>query len=617
MSKQYSLGIDLGTSNSAVTLGSLDGLSLRSTPITQLVNPGMIAEERLLPSALYVPHAGECAPESLSLPWSKKPPSYAVGHWARERGSLAPDRVVTSAKSWLSNPHVDRRGAILPWQSESVALKYSPFEASRLYLDHLRQAVECSLSLAAADCHVVLTVPASFDETARTLTHEAAACAGLGRVTLLEEPQAAFYSWIADNGEDWRKQVGPGDLILVCDIGGGTADFSLIAVTETDGALELDRVSVGQHLLLGGDNMDLALAYTLRAQIEAEGHTLDEWQFLALVHASRAGKERVFGEGAPLEVPISVPTRGRSLFAETISTKLRRETAEAVIIDGFFPLSAPAELPQAGRGAGLREFGLPFVADPVVSKHLAQFLRASLENVRSDAKLTAVVGEARVEGASLLLPTAVLFNGGVFRADPIRSRVFELLASWQEIAAAKGVRGEVLRELTGVNLDLAVARGAAYYGAVTLRGQGLRIRSGTARSYYVGLETSMPAVPGIRPKVKGLCVVPQGVDEGTRLELPAQEFGLVVGQEVSFRFFSSAKRAGDQMGTVVVDAPVELEETSQIGAVLEAEGAGAEPGTILPVTVSCNVTEMGTLELWLEHGASGKRWQLEFNVRPS
>ncbi|MCU0839422.1 MAG: Hsp70 family protein, partial [Rhodospirillales bacterium] len=404
MTLRFSLGIDLGTTNSAMAITDLDSDETTIVGVTQCLGANRIGEKPTLPSALYLPHAEEFAADALTLPWQQAGDTPAIiGQFARDHGALVPDRLITSAKSWLSNPHIDPRQQTLPWKSDATIAKLSPFECSRRYLEHLREGFlyaerlegrEWSLS----DGQIVLTVPASFDEVARNLTAEAAEAAGLGKVTLLEEPLAAFYAWTAQAGKEWRTQVSPGDIVLVCDVGGGTADFSLIAVTESDGDLELERISVGEHILLGGDNMDLALAYALRAQLEAEGKALDAWQFLALIHAASNAKVTLFDDASLSEAPIAVPSRGSSLFAGTVSTKLDRGTLEQIVLDGFFPLTGVSEQPRQGRSAALQEFGLPYAADPVVSKHLARFLSRSLVNVKASDKLSALVDASRLAG---------------------------------------------------------------------------------------------------------------------------------------------------------------------------------------------------------------------------
>ena len=616
MSKQFSLGIDLGTTNSAIAVTDLAADQTEIVDVTQILGPNRIGEKPTLPSALYIPHADEFPAAAFPLPWTAATKDNAAkdnaiaGHFAREHGALVPDRLVTSAKSWLSNPHIDPKQAVLPWKSQIAEDKLSAFACSRRYLEHLRLAFLYAEHAKGRtwdldDGQIVLTVPASFDEVARTLTAEAAEAAGLGKVTLLEEPQAAFYAWTQHAGKEWRSSIGPGDIVLVCDVGGGTADFSLIAVSESEGELALERISVGEHILLGGDNMDLALAYVLQAKLEAEGKTLDHWQFLALIHAAASAKIALFTDETLREAPIAVPSRGSSLFAGTIATTLDRATLNQVVVDGFFALTAIGDQPQEGRRAGLREFGLPFAADPVISKHLARFLTRSLANVNASETLKALVGDCAA-GREFVAPSAVLFNGGVFKARAMRERVLELLASWND--------GQPVRALEGFEPDLAVAKGAAIYGRNRVTGKGIRIKAGAARSYYVGLQTTMPAVPGFTPPVKALCVVPQGMEEGSELLIEGQQFGLVTGEPAEFRFFSSEVRSGDRPGQIIADAERDLEETSMLEVNLPAV-ADAAAGQPIPVQINAVITEVGTLELWMKHVNSDRRWKIEFTVR--
>ena len=579
MKARFSLGIDLGTSNCAMALTDLETDRTEVLPIAQILAANQLGEKLTLASALYLPHPEEFRPGSFPLPWNDNGEPGIVGQFARDHGALVPDRLVTSAKSWLSNPHIDPKQRTLPWRSDSAEEKLSPFEVSRRYLQHLKDAFLHTVHAQGrqwdlGDGQIVVTVPASFDEVARSLTAEAAEAAGLGNVTLLEEPQAAFYAWTARAGRQWRDAVAPGDLILVCDVGGGTADFSLIAVTDVGGNVELERISVGEHILLGGDNMDLALAYTLQARLEAEGKSLDAWQFLALVHAASRAKITLFEDTTLAESPIAVPSRGSSLFAKTIATALDRISLSQVILDGFFAQTALDDLPREARRSGLQEFGLPYASDPVISKHLARFLTRSLQNVKASDKLDALVGPRA--GRQALMPTAVLFNGGVFKAGPIRVRVLDLLASWNG--------GQAVRELEGFEPDLAVARGAAIYGRQRATGKGMRIKAGASRSYYIGLEASMPAVPGFRPPVKALCVVPQGMQEGTELLIEDRTFGLVTGQAAEFRFFFSAVRSGDTPGQILPDAERDLEETNLLEVELPALPDGPT-GQVVPVRI--------------------------------
>ena len=611
MTTRFSLGIDLGTSNSAIALSDIDGERTDIVELTQVLGPNRIGEKPTLPSALYIPHPDEFPEAAFPLPWrSAGRGEPIVGFFAREHGALVPDRLITSAKSWLSNPHIDPRQRVLPWKSEIKEEKLSAFDAARMCLEHIKESFRHAMraegrELDPADAEIVLTVPASFDEVAKNLTAEAAEAAGLGKVVLLEEPLAAFYAWTAQAGADWRAQVRPGDIVLVCDVGGGTADFTLIAISEKEGVLDLERISVGEHILLGGDNMDLALAYALRASLESEGKSIGDTQFLSLIHSAGKAKEAMLEDETIPEFPIAVPSRGSSLFGGTVSTRLDRTTLEQIVLDGFFATTGIEDLPQKARRAGLQEFGLPYASDPVISKHLARFLTRSLENVQSSEALRSLIGpEARPK--PFLAPTAVLFNGGVFKAAPIRRRVLALLTAWSD--------GAAVRELAGFEPDLAVAKGASIYGRNRVTGKGLRIRAGASRSYYIGIETSMPAVPGFKPPLKALCVVPQGMEEGSEVLIEGRDFALVTGQPAEFRFFSSEVRSGDAPGQIIPDAERELTEIS----LLEVDLAAVDDipaGQPVPVQINALVTELGTLELWMKHTKSDRRWKVEFEVR--
>ena len=613
METKYCIGIDLGTSNSAVAVAPAEPeAAVEICSVPQLFSLQGVGELEVLPSVVYLPLENEAAGVTARLPWQGDPPATGiVGQLAREQGALRPDRLVASAKSWLCNPHINPEEPILPWKADlEGGRKVSPFDASVRYLAHLRQACQSALerrgdSDALQAAEVVVTVPASFDDVARALTHRAAQAAGWGEVTLLEEQQAAFYYWISQSAGSWREQVRPGDLVLVCDVGGGTADFSLVAVSEHAGALQLERVSVGDHILLGGDNMDLALGYTLRSELEKGGQKLDNWQFLSLIHSCRVGKEALFADPSLAAYPISVPSRGASLFAGTISTSLRRDTLETVLLDGFFPLTGMAEHPARRRQMGLKEFGLDYAADPALSKHLAWFLARSFRNTQGSEVLSRLVA-TRVrerDGVQFVYPTAILFNGGVFKAAPLRHRILEILSRWDSAG---------IHELPESDFDLAVAKGAAVYARTRMTGEGIRIKAGIARSYYIGLESSMPAVPGMAPPLKAVCVVPQGMEEGSEESLTGEEFGLVTGELVEFRFYSSTVRAGDKVGDLV-ESEEDLEETASLQLDLPPLEGGQ--GTMIPVRLHCVVTELGTLELWMRHEPSGRQWKLEFNVR--
>ncbi|MDF3832927.1 Hsp70 family protein [Cupriavidus basilensis] len=608
---RYSIGIDLGTTHCAISYVDLvasDGekTSQGVLPVTQLTAPGAVEELDLLPSFLYLPHPSELAPGDLGLPWTAQR-EFAVGELARSRGAATPIRLVSSAKSWLCHPGVDRRAAILPNDAPAEVPRVSPLETSVRYLTHLREAWDHTHPDAPfGEQEITVTIPASFDPAARELTAEAAEAAGYARMTLLEEPQAALYSWIQKSDGLWRKQVRVGDIILVVDVGGGTTDLSLIAVIEREGNLELHRVAVGEHILLGGDNMDLALAHVVARKLAAQGTQADPWQLRALTYACRSAKETLLSDAATDAVPLVVPSRGSKLIGGSIRTELTRAELTQTILEGFFPQVDGSARPVSRTRAGLTQLGLPYAQDAAVTRHLAAFLG---RQVAALAELDGMQG-TQPEGATLLHPTAVLFNGGVFKSDLLAARIMQTLNGW---LAAEGAAPA--RLLEGADLDLAVARGAAYYGYVR-RGKGVRIRGGTARAYYIAVESAMPAVPGFEPPVQALCVAPFGMEEGTEAALPAQEFGLVVGEPVHFRFFGSSVRRQDQVGTLLDSwSPEELQELDEIQATLPSEGR--TPGEVVPVKLHARVTEAGTLELEAVPRGTGERWKVEFDVRGS
>jgi hypothetical protein len=605
---RYAVGIDLGTTHCALSYvdlasGKDDEVSQAMLRLPQLTAPGAVEELVLLPSFLYLPHPDEFAAGDLVLPWGSEP-GMIVGEMARSVGAQTPIRLVSSAKSWLCHPGVDRRAAILPAAApEDEVARLSPYDASVCYLRHLRDAwnhAHPNDDLAAQE--VVVTVPASFDPAARELTAEAAKAVGFDRLVLLEEPQAALYSWIHESRGDWRNHVRVGDVILVIDVGGGTTDLSLIAVTEREGSLELTRVAVGDHILLGGDNMDLALAHVVKNKLTSEGKALDHWQVQALTHGCRHAKEVLLADGTVEAVPIVVPSRGSRLIGGSIRTELTRDEVARTLIDGFFPEVAVAARPAARSRGALTRLGLPYAQDPAVTRHLAAFLGAQAGAIDD------LPGFEPRRGGSFLQPTAVLFNGGVFKAGVLAERVLKVLNDWLATDGAPPVR-----VLAGADLDLAVARGAAYYGHVR-RGGGVRIRGGTARAYYVGVESAMPAVPGLEPPIQALCLAPFGMEEGTEAGVPPQEFGLVVGEPVRFRFFGSAVRRDDPVGVLLDDwSPGELDELEEIEATLPADSR--MPGDVVPVHLRASVTEVGTLRLEAIPRSGSEHWKVELNVR--
>jgi hypothetical protein len=607
---KYIVGIDLGTTNSAMAgcnataTGEESPIEVRGIP--QLVNANEVAERTLLPSFLYIPGELDFPKGSLSLPWEPEP-KFVIGELARKRGAESPKRLIASAKSWLSYSGVDRNAPILPWQASEDVPKLSPVEASSQFLQYLRTVWDSGEAgeqgeLALAEQDVLLTVPASFDEEARELTRRAAEQAGYPHITLLEEPLAAFYAWLESQGDAWRSRIKVGDLVLVCDVGGGTTDLSLIVVSEENGDLTLKRVAVGDHILLGGDNMDLALARVLQQRLEALGNRIDTWQLHGLWHQCRIEKERLFESPKTQKRPITLLGKGTKLIGGTIKTELVREDLDQVLVEGFFPRVASGELPARQRRVGFQELGLPYAADPAITKHIARFLSEQVRNSPEAADI-------RRGRSGLACPTHILFNGGVMKAAVLRGRVVEVLNNWlrQEGFDALGT-GQILE---APDLEHAVARGAAYYGKAR-RGRGVRIRSGASRTYYIGIESAMPAVPGMEAPLKALCVVPFGMEEGTEATVPGREFGLVVGEPAEFRYLSSTVRKQDHVGSLLEDWGTDVEELSPLEVTLKLDG---QQGAIVPVRLATRVTELGTLEIWCVSRDGTQRWKLELNIR--
>jgi len=604
---RYSVGIDLGTTHCVLSYVDLqagdDQPELLVFAVPQLTAPGVIEDKPQLPSFMYLPHAAEIAEGSTALPWSGKA-EHLVGEIARNLGSKTPIRLVASAKSWLCHAGVDCKQPILPAEAPDDVSRVSPFLAGKAYLQHLRDAWNHQFPQhRLQDQDLTITVPASFDPAARELTVEAARAIGLGQAVLLEEPQAALYSWIENSEGDWRNHVAVGDVILVVDVGGGTTDLSLIAVTEDQGNLQLTRVAVGDHILLGGDNMDLALAYTVKAKLEQDGgKRLESWQLQALTHACREAKEKLFNQPELENIPLVVASRGSSLIGGTLRSELTRDELKRVLVEGFLPVVGVGDKPQSKPRSGLRSAGLPYAQDAAITRHLAAFLSRQMgaTDELKDINLP--------EHARFLHPTGVLLNGGVLKAGVLAERLMQVLNGWLQTEQAPAAR-----LLQGADLDLAVARGAAYYGHVR-KGKGVRIKGGTAAAYYVGVESATPAVPGLAPEVEALCIAPFGMEEGSEQELPNDEFGLVIGEPVRFRFFGSKTRRDDAVGTrLEAWSDDELEELDEIEITLPEEGHNA--GEVVPVFLSAAVSEVGTLELRAVSRRDQQRWKIEFDVR--
>ncbi|PMH06265.1 Hsp70 family protein [Vibrio splendidus] len=623
---KFSVGIDLGTTHCVLSYidTTNEDARVEVMPIPQLTAPGTVETRSQLGSFLYQPHEHEMNSGSRVLPWSSEPKAL-VGAIARNLGSKTPIRLVASAKSWLCHSGVNRRDAFLPAGSPEEIEKVSPLKTTELYLEHLKDAWNhANPEHKLADQDVTITVPASFDPAARDLTAEAARNVGFTHLTLLEEPQAALYSWIDNSNDTWRDEVDVGDIVLVVDIGGGTTDLSLVEVTQDDGNLSLNRIAVGEHILLGGDNMDLALAYRLKMKLAQEGKELAPWQVQAMTHACRDAKEALLNDAELQSVPIVVPSRGSKLLGATLKTELTQQEVQQTLVDGFFPQVAVTDHPvQKTRGA-LTQMGLPYAQDAGITRHIAAFLskqanalsgnsEAAQQDFNPFANMPGMPGTeaqgSEAPAADFIKPTAVLFNGGVLKSNLLSERLSDTINEWLINADV-----EFAKQLSGLDLDLAVASGASYYGAVR-RGQGVRIRGGIASSYYVGIESAMPAIPGMAPPMEALCVAPFGMEEGSSVQVPSQEFGLVIGQPVHFQFFGSTTRREDEAGTHLDHwAPEDLDELPEIQVTLPVS-EGRREGEVVPVTLASRVTELGTLYLEAIATDNGQKWHVEFDVR--
>ncbi|PMG69506.1 Hsp70 family protein [Vibrio lentus] len=623
---KFSVGIDLGTTHCVLSYidTTNEDARVEVMQVPQLTAPGTVETRSQLGSFLYQPHEHEMNAGFRVLPWSSEPKAL-VGAIARNLGSKTPIRLVASAKSWLCHGGVNRRDAFLPAGSPEEVEKVSPLKTTELYLEHLKDAWNhANPEHKLADQDVTITVPASFDPAARDLTAEAARNVGFTHLTLLEEPQAALYSWIDNSNDTWRDEVNVGDIVLVVDIGGGTTDLSLVEVTQDEGNLSLNRIAVGEHILLGGDNMDLALAYRLKMKLAQEGKELAPWQVQAMTHACRDAKEALLNDAELQSVPIVVPSRGSKLLGATLKTELTQQEVQQTLVDGFFPQVAVTDHPvQKTRGA-LTQMGLPYAQDAGITRHIAAFLskqanalsgnsEAAQQDFNPFANMPGMPGTeaqgSEAPAADFIKPTAVLFNGGVLKSNLLADRLSDTINEWLINADA-----EFAKQLSGLDLDLAVASGASYYGAVR-RGQGVRIRGGIASSYYVGIESAMPAIPGMAPPMEALCVAPFGMEEGSSVQVPSQEFGLVIGQPVHFQFFGSTTRREDEAGTHLDHwAPEDLDELPEIQVTLPVS-EGRREGEVVPVTLASRVTELGTLYLEAIATDNGQKWHVEFDVR--
>lgn len=592
MTAAFCIGIDLGTTNSVLAFAPIDEADamIGVLPIPQVTAPGTVENRLGLPSFLLLQGRGETP---LQVP-EMAPARGVLGDYARRQSAEQPELVVAAAKSWLCHSGVDRHAPILPWQSDADVDLISPVDASAAYLNHLVQSWNLRFpDHPFVNQQVVLTVPASFDAAARDLTKQAAMLAGFPEdFVFLEEPQAALYNWVHAHSQNWRKELTQGDVLLVCDVGGGTTDFTLVRVDAQNGELVLNRVAVGNHLLVGGDNMDLTLAHVASGLFAQKGIKLNAWQSLSLWHSCRTAKEKLLGNQPPEAFPLTLLGRGSKLIGGSVTASMERSLVEEVLVDGFFPIVALDARPAEQTTSGFQEIGLPFASDSAVTRHLAAFLKDHAAEV-FDAQ-----GNFHV--------SHLLFNGGVFHAQAFRNRMVETLTGWNASQSPPSVLGGV------DELDQAVACGAAYYAWSRLHG-GIRIRGGTARSYYIGIESSGPSIPGLPRPLHALCVVPQGMEEGSETPVPSRPIGLHVGQRAQFRFFSSTTRREDQPGALLKEwSETELQETSPMEVELPKEGGslGMEP-----VQFHSRISELGVLELSCQSTRTDQRWRLELNVR--
>ena len=549
------IGIDLGTTNSALAwVDEVEAAEAEYTPIQvleigQYVAQGRQEKRRTLPSFLYLDQ------------------QEYVGVYAREQGALVPTKSVYAAKSWLSNSEVDRNAKILPWDAQEAGRLYSPVEASTKYLAHIAAAWKEANGSSIGEHDVVLTVPASFDEEARELTVQAARAAGMEKLTLIEEPAAAFYSWIARHLSQSQKSLTDGMNVLIVDVGGGTSDFTLIQVARTGDHVQFTRTAVGKHLLLGGDNLDLTLSWLVETKLNTQ---LSLRQRSALRRQCAAAKEKLLAVDGPESVEITVLGAGSSLIGGTLRTEITRTEARELALDGFLPECALTDVPSVDKKSAFRELGLPYVSDPAVTKHLAQFLSES-GNVR---------------------PDAILFNGGFFIPEILRDRVKSVVESWF---------GKAPLVFENQDLDLAVAQGAAYYSHVRGGGQGILVRGGLPRAYFIGTGEK-----------QSICLVPRGSEEGSTLELDVPGLQLLANKPVSFRLYSSLTRTEDVAGQgVAVDEGFHLH--APLDAVIRFGNPNMERS--VPVKLRAHLTEVGTLEIFADSKVSEHSWRLQFELR--
>lgn len=593
--QSYIVGIDLGTTNTAVAYVDLQTEEgqrrTKIFPVPQLTGPGEISSLSVLPSFLYIPGDYDISKGAVTMPW-QSPEDHFAGAFARDHGAKVPARLVASAKSWMCHDNADRRARILPWGADEEVAKVSPIQAAAAYLSHIRNAwnqAHHEEDAALERQIVIVTVPASFDEVARELTLEAAAAAGLANVILLEEPLAAFYSWLMTHEKDWNQFIQPNELVLVCDVGGGTTDFSLIYLKDTDSRLTFERLAVGDHLILGGDNIDLSLARRVEMQFANKKLSLKGDRWKTLCHQSRQAKENILGGDADIE-KITILGEGGKLIGGTLTATLNRLDVEETVLDGFFPILAATDDKKRSHRKGITEFGLPYEQEPAITRHLGWFLE------QHGADVTKYLGKKRPT------PDLILFNGGSLKPAVIQEQIRKAIGRWFE-----SDEKELPRILENPDPDLAVSIGAAYYGQVKI-GRGVRVGSGSPRSYY--LEVEPPS--GHADMRQAICLVERGQEEGSQIELEAHKFQVLANQLVAFNIYSSSYRSGDSLGDLIT-IDDSLTALSPIQTIIQYGKKSAEAR--IPIHVVAGYTEMGTLALACQSLISDHRWKLQFQLR--
>ncbi|MEJ2656430.1 MAG: hsp70 family protein [Desulfobacterales bacterium] len=597
--RRYIIGIDLGTTNSAVSYVDLHAKEterprIELFPIPQLTGPGEVSRLPVLPSFLYIPGDYDISKQNLDADWGCHGDNFA-GAYARDHGTKVPARLVSSAKSWLCHANADRKAPILPWGSSEEVRKISPVQATAAYLRHIRCAWNRSQNDEEAHLEhqmVIITVPASFDEVARELTLEAAGAAGMHNVILLEEPLAAFYNWLMTHEHQWKKSVATNDLILICDVGGGTTDFTLIYLREVNGSPRFERIAVGDHLILGGDNMDLALARRLEVQFSKKKQSLSGDRWKTLCHQCRQAKETLLDERADSQ-KITLMGEGGQLIAGTLTASLGKKEVAETILNGFFPLVDPSEKKPRSERKGITEFGLPYEQEPAITRHMCWFLE------QHAADVSGFLQKNRPE------PDIILFNGGSLKPEVIRERIRGAVRKWF------GQPDETLpRVLDNPDPDLAVAMGAAYYGLVKI-GQGVRVGSGSPRAFYLGVAEHADVLKK-EDRNQAICLVERGLEEGTDIELQDRQFEVLTNQPVTFDIFSSSYRSGDRCGDLVA-IDDSLTPMPPIQTVIQYGKKGVR--TRIPVRIAASYTETGSLALWCRSLVSPNRWHLRFQLR--